>query len=95
MMHLKLIIPGHAKNRNGICIIFSHRYSGNLNPQMLKGADLYLYNIFKQYFGIYLTPITIKSFIGVWTDEWFDEWGDGRNTRIIGKVRLLQMDRER
>ena len=74
---LKIDYSGSSKDyENGICIIFSHRYSGKfLNPQMLKGADLYLYNVFKQYFGIYLTPITIKSFIGVWTDEWH-QWGD-------------------
>merc|ERR1712228_285535 len=68
---------GHREDEvseNGICLILSHRYHGKeINPKILKGKDMNLYMIFKRHFGVYLTPMIIKSVIGEWSDEYEDE----------------------
>eukprot|EP01083_Nonionella_stella_P019144 53222_1 len=59
---------------NGVCLIFGHRYHGEfVNPLTLKGQDMYVYRTLKQYFGTFLTAMTVNAVIGKWSDEYEDE----------------------
>eukprot|EP01083_Nonionella_stella_P268388 907277_1 len=65
----------HSDNvfENGVCLIFGHRYHGKyINPLTLKGKDMHLYRLFKQYCGSFLIPMTIASVIGKWSDDYDD-----------------------
>ena len=55
-----------------------------LNPLILKGCDSEIYQFFKKYVStVFLTPITIKSVVGEWSDEYDNENEAQQNGRYL------------